>query len=263
MIQNQLLENRFLLSLNRQETMGKLDEKVLAICEQMDLPNHFLKEFKQLLPDSNHIYYGFEENEKRCLCKVYLEFRDRIEKEIKGIDTGEKSFLLFLGFKWDMSDSGKQAASQYFWFPSLPVQDIVARIASMFDHAGDRGSLIIMEDMIKKASQKISPQDIQYVEVFEEGNPRRSFDINLYKAGLPLEDLHLFLFKVADDYSLPSEDFRLLYDRIKSERFGHLGGGVDREGRNYLTVYYGVEHLYGCHLKPGPAASDRSFFLYG
>ena len=38
--------------------------------------------------------------------------------------------------------------------------------------------------------------------------------------------------------SLPVEKFHALYEAVKAKKFGHLTGGIDREGRDFLTVYF-------------------------
>jgi hypothetical protein len=79
--------------------------------------------------------------------------------------------------------------------------------------------------------------------VTEKGNPRNSFDINLYKSGVRIEEIKPFLVKLADYYDLDPQEFSVFCDQIASKRFGHLAGGLDREGRDFMTIYYGVEYL--------------------
>jgi hypothetical protein len=33
----------------------------------------------------------------------------------------------------------------------------------------------------------------------------------------------------------------VLYDQIKTRRFGHLAGGVHRNGKDFFNVYYGPQ----------------------
>ena len=255
-LQKQLLNNRFLLAINRQDLEDKSDEYLTAICKAIAMPGNLFEPFKRYLRDANHIYFGFEDNGKAALYKVYLEFRDIIEEEIRGRDTGSESFLLHLGFKWDLKDSTRQATTRYEWFPSLPVPDILPRLRKIVDPYRHGDLLEISESIVTQASERISHNDIQYLEVTEESNPRKSFDINIYKAKFQLEELYPFLLKTMQYYSIPFERFRPMYERIKTKRFGHLAGGVDREGRDFLTVYFGVKYIYGHHLKPGHFTTD-------
>lgn len=248
-VQRQFLENRFLLGINRQDLEDKADEHLTAICRAIDMPHNLLEDFKRYLPDANHIYFGFEESEKSLLYKGYLEFRDRIEEEIKRGVIASSSFLLFVGFKWDTASPKKQATTRYVWYPALPIRDILARLRETVGLHSRVNLLEIVESIVGEASEKISNHDIQYLEVTEEGNPRKSFDINIYKAKLQLEDLYPILLKMMRHYAIPVEKFQHIYESIKTDRFGHLAGGVDREGRDFLTVYYGVRHLNSHHLK--------------
>jgi hypothetical protein len=103
-----------------------------------------------------------------------------------------------------------------------------------------------------------TPHDeIQYLEVTEEGSPRTSFDINVYKAGHRVQEMHALLLKAMQHYAVPPAHFDSLYERIKTERFGHLAGGVDRHGREFMTVYYGVKHTDGRWLRSAAVAQDR------
>jgi hypothetical protein len=46
-------------------------------------------------------------------------------------------------------------------------------------------------------------------------------------------------------YSIPPEQFSALYEGVRDKTFGHIAGGIDREGRDFVTVYYGVEYKEG------------------
>ena len=63
----------------------------------------------------------------------------------------------------------------------------------------------------------------------------------MYRAALELRELHPFLSEMCQHYSISSETFQAIYDQVKTKIFGHLSGGIDREGKDFLTVYYGVE----------------------
>jgi hypothetical protein len=57
-------------------------------------------------------------------------------------------------------------------------------------------------------------------------------------------------------YAIPSEEFHPLYEGVKNKTFGHIAGGIDREGRDFLTVYYGVE--YTSPNDSGISCSDKN-----
>ena len=226
-----------------------LDPGIASICENIGMPQILLAAFLETLPGANHVYFGAEKNEKTLLFKAYVEFRDKIEKEIRDNPVTGRSYPLFTGFKWDTSSPSKQAVTHYDWYPFLPVPAMLERMRTIVDPDRHQALLEVVREIVERASDKIPSGDIQYLEVTEEGNPRSSFDINLYKAGHALEDVHPSLLKAARHYAIPPDRFDALYERIKSERLGHVAGGVDREDRDFMTVYYGVKHIESSRLR--------------
>lgn len=239
-----LLGNRFLLGTSKGAISPEPHERILHICKRMDMPENFLEIFKENLTQANYVHFGFEENVTSCIYKVYLELYEEIEKEIKIRPDKTDPFLLHLGFKWDASDNTKKALTRYTWYPLLAIEDILVRLSNILDPHGYKITLEIAKDIVSMASSRVPHNAILYLEVSEENNPRRSFDINMYRAKLQLRELYPFLLKMCGHYSIASEHFHALYEQAKSKRFGHLSGGIDREGRDFLTVYYGVEGYY-------------------
>ena len=82
-----------------------------------------------------------------------------------------------------------------------------------------------------------------YVEAEEEGNPRRSFDLNLYKAGLRVADVQPALSRLRERYSVAEAAFADLLRECGTKRLGHLSGGLGRETEDFLTLYYEIEGL--------------------
>ena len=238
-----LFDNRFLLGVSRRETQGSRDERIVLICERIGMPHNLLASFQRALPDANHVYFGAEKDENALLFKAYLEFRDRAEREMADARGVGQSFLLFTGFKWDAFSPSRQAVTRYDWHAALTIPIMLHRVQMMIESSRHQALLETVRGMIKRASERISHSEIQFLEVTEEGKPRRSFDINVYKAGLRLEDLGPSLLGAIRNYAIPAAKFQALYERIQTERLGHLAGGVDRKNRDFMTVYYGVKQV--------------------
>ena len=236
-----LLGNRFLLGTSKRAIRKEPQARILHICERLDMPDNLLETFQKNLADANYVHFGFEENVTTCIYKVYLEFYDKIGKEVKSRRNGSDHFLLHLGFKWDVSDNTKHALTKYTWYPFLSVDEILVRLSAILDPRRHGKPLEIATGIMNTAYSRVTHDKILYLEVSEENNPRRSFDINMYKAGLQVKELYPLLSKMFQHYSVPRKEFRALYDQAKTKRFGHLSGGIDREGKDFLTVYYGVE----------------------
>lgn len=240
MAEKKLLWNRFLLAIRKKEIK---DEKLLEICKLINMPGRYLEAFKENLSDANIVFFGFEENEKNYVYKVYLEFWDKIKKEIRKKPNKTDPALLHLGFKWDSRDNDKGAVARYTCYPMLSVDKILKRLSNIYDGHNESPSFKIAKEIINLAASRAADDLFIYLEVNEENNPRRSFDINLYKAKLQLRELYPLLSKMCRHYSIPSGEFDLLFEQVGAKIFGHLSGGIDREGKDFLTTYYEIEGL--------------------
>ncbi|MEX0642051.1 MAG: hypothetical protein WD468_05090 [Pirellulales bacterium] len=77
-----------------------------------------------------------------------------------------------------------------------------------------------------------------YLEVEEEGTLRRSFDLNIYAAGLRVAQVADVLEQAALEYGLSAVELERLLALIGGLRLGHIAGGTDRRGDDFLTIYY-------------------------
>ncbi|MCU0595160.1 MAG: DUF3467 domain-containing protein [Desulfobacterota bacterium] len=236
-----LLPNRFLVTLSKEEITTQARERLLDICSRIRMPEEFLDRYKEHLSFAKYVHFGFEENEGSSLYKAYLEFPPKWESEFLNRPAGGDSFTLYLGFKWDASGSGKRALSRYTCYPLISPEQMMSRLAGLYEGSMERESLVVAKGFLEAALGRTGHDQILYLEVSEDNNPRRSFDINMYRAKLRLEDLHPLLLQMCRHFSITPERFSALYDSVKSKRFGHVSGGIDREGKEFLTVYYGVE----------------------
>jgi hypothetical protein len=174
-----------------------------------------------------------------------LEFYDKVEKTMKTQPGKFDSFLMHLGFKWDALDNRRQTITRYSWYPFLPVEPMLGRLSNVLAPDGSGALFEIAKGIVETALRVVPPYDILYVEVDEENNLRKSFDINMYRAKLPLSELQPWLSQMVRHYAIPPEEFHALYEGVHDKTFGHIAGGIDREGRDFVTVYYGVEYKDG------------------
>jgi len=240
-----IFSNRFLLGTSKKAIGENIHERIRDICVRMDMPEDFLVKLDGKLSDADYIHFGLEEQESACVYKVYLEFYEKIEKEIKARPKASDHFLMHRGFKWVASDNTRQAITDYTWYPSLSVERIMKKLSKILD-PNQQGTVIkLVKDLLGLAVRRVHHNDILYLEVTEEGNPRKSFDINIYRANLQLCELYPFLLEMCRYFSIDKGRFHALYESIRHRTFGHLSGGIDREGMNFFTVYYGVEEIAG------------------
>jgi len=241
---NALLGNRFLLAIKKTRIAEeKRHSQIADICRQMGMPNEFLEAFKKNLPEADTVDFGFEENKRDCVYKVYLDFLSKWKKEAAGTPGECDPFVMFFGYKWDFRDPGKRALTKYVWYPSISFERIKENFSEIFQGQKHLEPLQISKDLMDTVSKKTTHDHVYYLEVTEENSPRRSFDINIYKAGLQLKQLYPLLARTFRHYSIPAETFHALYNPIRTKVFGHLSGGISRGGKDFLTVYYGLEEI--------------------
>jgi hypothetical protein len=138
---------------------------------------------------------------------------------------------------------------------------MVEKISPILNHRQHQVSLDMAKGILSLAAHRIPYHDIIYLEVTEEGNFRKSFDINMYRAGLRLSELSHFLTKICRHFSISPDQFYPLYESVKEKVFGHLSGGIDREGKDFLTVYYGVEGLRDARAGSPPKSNSHPLKL--
>lgn len=238
-----LLTNRFIMGLKKSDLVDNPDEMLLATFGRMGMPDAFQDDCRSLLDKTEFVHFGFEEQKAGCLYKAYLEFKLNMKLGPDGAKVKHEPVLVFLGFKWDPFDDAKRAVSRYICHPLLSVAEIQEKLASLFNGNREYKSFETARNILEQTVKIISNNKIIYEEVTEENNSRKSFDMNLYAANLCIRDIYPLLMEIGRHYSLPAERFVPLCDRISDKRFGHLSGGVDREGKDFLTVYYGVEGI--------------------
>lgn len=231
MYEKTLLVNRFLLGIGRQQVP---QNSLFVICERLGMQDDHLSALMHNLPSADVVHFGFEENEGGCVYKVYLEYCARYSRE----QNAGEPVLLHLAFKWNPLTVSAGSIANYIYHPGLSIAKISERLSAIYSGAENKISLAMAQDIIHAASARVSADNLMYIEVSEQGNPRCSFDINLYEANLKLAEVEDLLFSMSRHYAIPDGQFESMYDTIKANRLGHLSGGIDREGRDFFTVYY-------------------------
>jgi hypothetical protein len=244
MFDKNLSGTRFIWGIKIDTIRESARETIADMCRQLEMPANLLENFQEHLPEANVVGFGFDESQRSSVCKVYLEFGGSFKEAIRKNPHRPAPFVLHRGFKWDLKDPSKRGTGRYTCFSFLPMETLLERVSNILDpHAYER-SFDIAKDMVGAAASRIPARDILYLELTEDNSPRRSFDINMYRADMQLKELYPILSRMCRHYSIPSEEFHTLYDPVKTEIFGHLAGGIDRDGKDFLTVYYGVEGYY-------------------
>ena len=235
-----LLTKRVLLGI---PTANITAQRVFRWCDALGMPQRLKNALGEHLGDANMVGVGAEESGEHGAYKMYLEFWDKVRGLVRR--TGQTDpMLLHLGFKWRVQGDGSDGRiARYTCFPRLSVHDTLARIEQIYRGAATPTAQDLAMGIVRRAATARPGELFLYVETDEEGDARRSFDINLYKSELTMRDIDSFLRGLGQHYSLPDAEFLPFIARIGPHLLGHVSGGLDRGGLDATTLYYETQAL--------------------
>lgn len=236
LLENNILANRYLLGF---DTTQVSRSQWPDICGQLNMPPALMRDFQAGLSGANLALLGFEaEAGGTALYKLYLEYWDQLQRKKRDKASFSEPHLLHLGFKWQIDRPQRHLITRYHCQPGLDTDAIRQRISSHYGGLPAPASLNPAMSILELASARISEPEFLYIEVSEAGNPRKSFDLNLYSAGLTIGDIARPVRQVAIDLGVNQDKMNQLMPAIKDKLFGHLSAGTGRDGKEYFTVYY-------------------------
>jgi hypothetical protein len=237
---NGLLTQRFLMGIPLPLISR---DRVIHLCNELGMPLSCQASFLDHIADANLIFFGLEDDGEHGVYKVYLEFWDSVRQQVRRTGSTDP-LLLNLGFKWQAGGDGSEVrVARYTCFPLLSVNGILGRLQQIYKDGCAPAAHAGATKIIKQATSANPSASFLYVEVSEEGNPRMSFDVNLYKADLQVADIQPFLSDLARHYRIPTEIIQPWLKRIAARPLGHLSGGLDKNGRDFMTTYYETHAL--------------------
>jgi hypothetical protein len=115
------------------------------------------------------------------------------------------------------------------------------RIAVVYAGLADRTPWHLSCELVTAAARRVTDEQIMYLDVTEDGTDRKSFDVNLYRAGFAVASVAPFLDRLAAHFRLRADAVDEAFAHVLNLQLGHVAGGVDRHGRDFFTIYFGVE----------------------
>jgi hypothetical protein len=235
-----LRSNRFLLSVNVSDIPGDKCESALAICDQMAMPGAQHEDAARNFAMAKCIHFGFEGDAQNVICKLYLERAVSAEEAAAARASGD-GVLLHLAYKWSQTRS-EAVTTKYLWRPFLDAEGVSRRLDEVY-RDGNAESLALAKDFLSLAASRAEATELQFLEVEETENARRSFDLNLYNAKLQVRDAEALLHRIRGHFRIRPGQFQTLYDQIGPMQLGHIAGGSHRNGIDFFNLYYGAVAL--------------------
>ncbi len=232
------LPNRFLLSMPKAALGAAATIRLPVMFKRLGMPELFAADARQGIAEADFLHFGFEENESGSVLKFYLETAGTLANALSGRGSSEPH-LLYLGYKWDPAAPERHAMTRYIAHPGLTPEAMQAKMAETLQGPAHAPVLGFCRDILDLAADRTGSAKLLYVEVTEEGNPRVSFDLNLYSAQLQLSEIYPILAAACRHFAISREQFRRFYEESREHTLGHVSAGIDREGRSFFTFYFG------------------------
>jgi hypothetical protein len=237
-----LLANRFLLTVARDDIGADTSARVLAACERVEMPQEFRDAVAGHVTPANMIHFGYEEeHDGRAYYKVYLERGEQFARAMASRPPVTDPFVLFHAFKWNCADRHEKVMTRYVCHPRLTRTALLQRVAAVYAGQAERTPWHVVCEIVSAAARRVPESELLYLDVTEEGTNRKSFDVNFYRAGLRMASVAPFVERLAAHFRLRSDVMVDALAGMDDLRLGHVAGGVDRLGRDFLTIYFGAE----------------------
>lgn len=221
------LTDRYLLSVPAAGITPQQAAELVHVAVTLGLEPEMADRVATDLPLSTTLHFGFEREGERTTLKLYCEF-----PLARGWDIARRAnhpMLVHRAVKWDPRDATRAAVSRYVAHPARNVPDTAAIIRDLL---GQGASADLALSLFNRAAGRVGAQERLFLEVEEEGSPRRSFDLKLYDTRFTTADLSPALPGLIAWFGLSDL-------RIPAAALGHIAGGLGRDGSPFLTLYYG------------------------
>ncbi|WP_374627615.1 hypothetical protein [Devosia sp.] len=231
-----LLTDRFLLSAPIAALAPGAVADIVEMAETLGLDSEAAAILSFDLETADVLHFGYEGSRAEgAILKLYCEFAAVVGDWNRARREGRR-LLVHRAVKWDPDSAEGAAVSLYEADPTLSVTDTVDRI---FDLLGDHPAADLVVSVFHRAAGRLPAQDRLFLEVTEQGTDRRSFDLKVYDAGFTVGSFGDAMSELATAFGFDRVDRDRLSRLPSAEVLGHLSGGRGRDGRPFLTLYYG------------------------
>lgn len=228
---------RFLLSFHKSAFGLDPARAIARLAADLAMPAAFVEAAIRLLPEADIVHLGFEAGRDASLFKLYLEFAAAYRAGAEEAYRRRQPMLVHQAFKWADVSPGARAISLYH---ALPVQT-GAEMAGALRSIGGGVALDIALALLEQAERRVPAEALLLMQVEEPGNPRLSFDLNLYPAEFSASDLGWLFDALVTGFTLPAEAAARLRTAMGEGVLGHVSGGIGRDAEPFLTLYFGIE----------------------
>lgn len=239
--------NRFLITATS-DTLGfQSREWFDQFAQRCAVPNEWHAEIDEQLVNAPFVHLGFEASADDLIYKLYLEFAIHASAAHSG-----KPYRLYTGYKWSVLRPDRQFVTYYDWLPQATWPEIEAEIREIVTpgqeaselaatSATDRSIAARFLEAIWPTLVKQTVSLPRFMVVSEPHSSRRSFDLNVYELELPVHRLRAPLETLCREFGIPMVEWSSFYDQSGHRDLGHIAAGKQRNGSEFVTIYYGAQ----------------------
>lgn len=231
-------DDRYITSVHRNDLGADPRGVISTVGQAAAIPEKQWQTLMGLLPSTDVVHFGHEGGEEPVR-KIYLEFVSNLREAARANNRDPQ--LLYLALKWRPGEEQRAVFNRYTLVPdhqSPPL--MIEALRKGYEGRPDAPSLQAGIETIRLAARK-SAMGIMFIEVEEEGTPRFSYDLTIYTARMMGRELEGILKPVFEAYRTPREKAEKMLAEISNSLIGHVSVGIGRDGRDFVTVYHGVE----------------------
>ena len=234
-----ITDDRYLITVHKDDLGANPLAAIESIAGPDELPAAKWAELMRQLPEADVVHFGHEGG-GNPVRKVYLEFVSRFRKALAENAGGQHT--LYVALKWRPGEPQTAKFSRYYWSPA---QQRASSMAATFG-AGYQGhetapSLKLLNSMVELGAARAGDKGLMLLEVEEEGTGRHSFDVNLYSSKVRGREVRGTLGPLFNAYGIAPDRAEAMLKRLDGELIGHVSAGMDANGQDFATVYFGLD----------------------
>jgi tryptophan halogenase len=239
LVRGELFTDRYLLSVHKDDFGSDPYDTLSRALHRLNAPPDSCSQISHELTGADVIHFGYERQSEQFIYKAYLEYASRFRAYLAAGDFTE-SQLVHVAYKWNPMQAGESVKTYYSCQPAIAKLDLIGSIQLAYKGLEFQPPCQAVAAILEQALQRAGHQDLMLMQVYEENNPRSSYDLNLYNAEMTVSDTQSLLSQVAEYFSIPQREWSAFMHAASREQLGHISGGVGRNGQEFLTIYSGV-----------------------
>jgi tryptophan halogenase len=234
-----LADDRCLISIGRAALGASPANRLIEIGQTLQMPSVFADGLRVALDGADIVHFGFEAVDDDVIYKIYLEYASQVRQAMAAGSRAPR--LVHLAYKWSAKRADSHNVSRYTWLPCGSRADIDAKLRDLVPETEAADARRCVLELLSRIARFADSGELLLMEVEEPGNPRRSCDLNVYDAGLRMEEIADLVAATLRDFAVPQARAQALFGRIADRALGHISAGLGRDGKEFVTFYFGVE----------------------